>query len=216
MTSPIERFWPKPDMDVAPDGPFVRYSDYERLSAELARARELFDACAVARDDAGFVGTVPDCIEALDGEVKLATGRAETVETLLATSQRELAEARAELDRALDERDEALQEPWPKWADEIRKCLESYGVDPGDEWDLPEQFEMWIAGVVEAETARAEAAEARATASERQVEAMERERDCLRSGLETLAATFYKEDQHQAYARHVLDEAALQKGNPDA
>src|SRR5690242_8070472 len=31
----VERFWPKPDMDVAPDGPFVRFSDYETLRAEL-------------------------------------------------------------------------------------------------------------------------------------------------------------------------------------
>lgn len=58
------------------------------------------------------------------------------------------------------ERDEARQAPWPEWADEIRKCLEGYGVDPGDEWDLPAQFEDWLAGAVEDETARATAAEA--------------------------------------------------------
>lgn len=74
--------------------------------------------------------------------------------------ERQVAELRAERNRAIDERDEARQEPWPKWADEIRKCLEGYGVDPGDEWDLPEQFEIWIAGVVENETARLGAVEA--------------------------------------------------------
>lgn len=59
------------------------------------------------------------------------------------------------------ERDAALEGRWEEWADEIRKILMIYGVDPGDEWDLPEQFEMCVAGVVEKETARAQAAEAR-------------------------------------------------------
>jgi len=54
------------------------------------------------------------------------------------------------------ERDAALEGPWPKWAHELRKYLMSFGVDPGDEWDLPEQYEMWVNGVVEAETARAD------------------------------------------------------------
>jgi hypothetical protein len=54
------------------------------------------------------------------------------------------------------------QEIWPKWAAEICKCLRGYGVDPGDGegWDLPAQFEDWVRGVVENETARAESAEA--------------------------------------------------------
>lgn len=33
----VDRFWPKPDMDVAPDGPFVRYSDFEALASQLRK-----------------------------------------------------------------------------------------------------------------------------------------------------------------------------------
>ena len=50
---------------------------------------------------------------------------------------------------------------WPQWAETIRKKLASYGVEPDDEgWSLAEDFEVWIDGVIEAETARAEKAEA--------------------------------------------------------
>jgi hypothetical protein len=67
----------------------------------------------------------------------------------------------AEIERLRKERAEE-QEIWPKWAAEICKCLRGYGVDPGDGegWDLPAQFEDWVRGVVENETARAESAEA--------------------------------------------------------
>ena len=36
---------------------------------------------------------------------------------------------------------------------------------------------------------------------------LEAENERFRRGLETLATTFYKEDQHQDYARHVLGPA---------
>jgi hypothetical protein len=69
----------------------------------------------------------------------------------------------AEIERLRKELAEE-QETWPKWAAEICKCLRGYGVDPGDEegWDLPAQFEDWVRGVVENETARAESSEAEA------------------------------------------------------
>jgi hypothetical protein len=80
-----------------------------------------------------------------------------TIEEVSAT----LSAQEAEIERLRKELAEE-QETWPKWAAEICKCLRGYGVDPGDEegWDLPAQFEDWVRGVVENETARAESAEA--------------------------------------------------------
>lgn len=54
------------------------------------------------------------------------------------------------------EKAEREQDIWPEWAAGICKCLRDYGVEPSDEegWDLPAQFEDWIQGVVENETAR--------------------------------------------------------------
>ena len=44
MDVKIDRFWPKPDMDVAPDGPFVRYSDYiAAILAERKRCADIAD-----------------------------------------------------------------------------------------------------------------------------------------------------------------------------
>jgi regulator of replication initiation timing len=39
-------------------------------------------------------------------------------------------------------------------------------------------------------------------------DALQLENDRLRYGLQVLATTFYKEDQHQDYAKHVLKRAA--------
>jgi hypothetical protein len=41
------------------------------------------------------------------------------------------------------------------------------------------------------------------------IERLERERDRYRSGLEVLATSFYKDDQHQDYAKHVLGDAQI-------
>lgn len=40
----------------------------------------------------------------------------------------------------------------------------------------------------------------------KRVEELERERDRFASGLRVLATTFFKEDQHQEYARHCVEE----------
>ncbi len=51
----------------------------------------------------------------------------------------------------------------------------------------------------------------------KRAEAAEAERDRFRRGLETLACTFYKDDQYQDYAKHVLDaalRASHQQGEP--
>ena len=55
---------------------------------------------------------------------------------------------------------EAL-ETWPIWAVQIKDKLQSYGVDPGDEWNVAEQFEAWLDEAVSYETARADRAEQR-------------------------------------------------------
>lgn len=54
---------------------------------------------------------------------------------------------------------EAL-ETWPIWAVQIKDKLQRYGVDPGDEWNVAEQFEAWLDEAVSDETARADRAEA--------------------------------------------------------
>lgn len=41
------------------------------------------------------------------------------------------------------------------------------------------------------------------------IERLERERDRYRSGLEVMATSFYKDDQHQNYAKHVLGDAQI-------
>lgn len=46
-----------------------------------------------------------------------------------------------------------------------------------------------------------------------QIAALNAENERLRRGLKTLATTFYKEDQHQDYARHILDSTALEAKN---
>ncbi len=102
-----------------------------------------------------------------------------SLESELATLRAENEALRRRLANAEDERDEALQAPWPQWADAIRKCLMGYGVDPGDEWDLPEQFEDWLNGVVENETARATAAESTVEAL---VKALEEKREQIVAG----------------------------------
>lgn len=57
----VERFWPKPDMDVAPDGPFVRYSDYEALRAELdAVKREAVEVVRPFAEDPALDDRVSD------------------------------------------------------------------------------------------------------------------------------------------------------------
>lgn len=50
-----------------------------------------------------------------------------------------------------DKLHEAEQQPWPAWADEIRKKLESYGVSPGGEegWNLGEDFDQWFDSALE-------------------------------------------------------------------
>ncbi|WP_379069165.1 hypothetical protein ACHMW4_04350 [Mesorhizobium sp. UC22_110] len=49
----------------------------------------------------------------------------------------------------------------------------------------------------------------------RRTTAAEADRDRYRRGLETLACTFYKDDQYQDYAKHVLDAArAALQGEP--
>lgn len=95
---------------------------------------------------------------------KVAVGRAPqkySIERRALVPAATLSAQEAEIERLRKELAEE-QETWPRWAAEICKCLRGYGVDPGDEegWDLPAQFEDWVRGVVENETARAESAEA--------------------------------------------------------
>lgn len=86
-------------------------------------------------------------------------GYVAALEAKVATLSTKLAEAERERDEALEEAQSPI---WPEWAAGIAKCLRGYGVDPSDdEWDLPQDFEDWIAGVVENETRRANTAEAR-------------------------------------------------------
>jgi hypothetical protein len=59
-----------------------------------------------------------------------------------------------EIGKLEDEVEELRDQPWPRWADEIAKKLQSYGVDvgPEDEWDLPNDLDEWLAGAIEHET----------------------------------------------------------------
>lgn len=89
-------------------------------------------------------------------------------------------EAAAAITALVAERDGLLEERhvWPVWAEAIRKKLAAYGVQPDDEgWNLAEDFEDWIDGVIEHETARAETAEAALSASQAEVAGLRAERD---------------------------------------
>lgn len=73
-----------------------------------------------------------------------------------------------ERDSLADELEDAKQLPWPRWAEEITKKLQSYGVevDEFDGWDLPNDLDEWLAGAIEVETGKLEA---RLTAAEAEV-----------------------------------------------
>lgn len=60
---------------------------------------------------------------------------------------------RAEVERLEEELYEAKQAPWPAWAEQILRKLRKYGVDPGDEIDLAEEFDEWIDSAIENEVA---------------------------------------------------------------
>lgn len=64
----------------------------------------------------------------------------------IAARDKRIGELEAENDRLSDERDEALHAPWPKWAEEIRAKLISFGVetDDVDGCNLPEAFEEFL------------------------------------------------------------------------
>lgn len=67
-----------------------------------------------------------------------------------------------------------------------RKAIGDTGIDHGTTY----QFERHVEAIARAIMAH--------TAS------LEEERDRYRRGLEMLACTFFKEDQHQDYAKHIL------------
>ena len=106
---------------------------------------------------------------------------------------------------------EAL-ETWPIWAVQIKDKLQRYGVDPGDEWNVAEQFEAWLDEAVSDETARADRAEAERAA---QIEADARiAEDAWLDGVpvaEISAAIRAQPHDHSALAKYrekVLQEAA--------
>ncbi len=37
--------------------------------SELSEFKKLFEECQMARDEVGFIGSVPDCIKSLDAEL---------------------------------------------------------------------------------------------------------------------------------------------------
>jgi hypothetical protein len=59
----------------------------DEAAATIERLTRELNSCATARDEAGFIGSVPDCIEALDGETKLLASRAEAAESELAKAR---------------------------------------------------------------------------------------------------------------------------------
>lgn len=67
------------------------------------------------------------------------------------TLRRENERLRATNERLSDALYEAQTAPWPNWAEKIMLKLKGYGVDPGDEWDLAEQFDDWISQAISGE-----------------------------------------------------------------
>jgi len=67
----------------------------------------------------------------------------------------EITSLRAEVKRLEDRIHEAEMQPWPKWADNIRKKLMEYGYDAGPEegWDIGVCMDSWIDGCLENESA---------------------------------------------------------------
>ena len=122
----------------------------------------------------------------------------------------QLAEQRAEIERLESELDEARYEPWPKWADEIRKKLEGYGVDTGpeNEWDIGHDFEEWLNGTIQEETRDLTAQLAAANlklASAREVIELQRESldECYLKARDHLRVLYGDEKPFGEYRRYM-------------
>lgn len=151
----------------------ILWRDTHRGSAEksIAARKALFSVLDKEGQRRGIAHAI-----AIYGETTEAESIAGAEHQDEITSLRSLAERDARIEaleqnvvRAEEERDDARQIPWPRWANEIRKALEKYGVEADDEggWDLPTQLDEWLEGAVENETKRANTAEsARDTAVE--------------------------------------------------
>lgn len=84
--------------------------DLDRVTRERDEARALFNACAEARDEAGFTGSVPECIVYLAGNLERLKGvglrelatraRAEAAEASLASYKEEVERLRKQITSA--------------------------------------------------------------------------------------------------------------------
>ena len=91
---------------------------FTALKAERDEARKLFDGCAYARDNSGFIGTVPECIN-------FWMTQAEAAETALATAKARIAELEGANEKLAKQIRAASRWYWPEDDTSSDACRES-------------------------------------------------------------------------------------------